>query len=132
MVAARVLPQPPAAALAGWLPSRGHPSDHLAVVADLEWLPGGAAAGARPQRAEDEGDGEPESAGPHGGGAAPRGADGPGAGRARAAAPGASHSQSPAGSGGAGVSRCGRSCGRCYEDLLRGTRPPYLSKSLAA
>lgn len=35
----RVLPQPPAAELAGWLPSQRHPSDHLAVVADLEWCP---------------------------------------------------------------------------------------------
>jgi hypothetical protein len=102
MAAARVLPQPPAAALAGWLPSRGHPSDHLAVVADLEWLPGGAAAGARPPRAEDEGDGEPAGAGPHGGCAAPRGADGLGAGQPRAPAPRASCSKGAAGSGGAG------------------------------
>ena len=46
LAARRVLPQPPAADLAGWLPSARHPSDHLAVVADLEWLPGGADAGA--------------------------------------------------------------------------------------
>lgn len=46
LAARRVLPQPPAADLAGWLPSERHPSDHLAVVADLEWLPGGADAGA--------------------------------------------------------------------------------------
>ena len=46
LAARRVLPQPPAADLAGWLPSARHPSDHLAVVADLEWLPGGPDAGA--------------------------------------------------------------------------------------
>ena len=46
LAARRVLPQPPAADLAGWLPSARHPSDHLAVVADLEWLLGGPDAGA--------------------------------------------------------------------------------------
>ena len=46
LAARRVLPQPLAADLAGWLPSERHPSDHLAVVADLEWLPGGPGADA--------------------------------------------------------------------------------------
>lgn len=32
-------PQPPAEELEGWIPSERFPSDHLSVVADLEWLP---------------------------------------------------------------------------------------------
>ncbi|KAK9846341.1 hypothetical protein WJX81_001906 [Elliptochloris bilobata] len=42
MAVRRVLPQPPAKELAGWLPSERRPSDHLAVVADLDPTPAGA------------------------------------------------------------------------------------------
>jgi len=67
----RVLPAPPEALLASFIPSESFPSDHLAIVFDFEWA---AAAGEAATVADNDGGGgqereEPRPAGEDGGGA---------------------------------------------------------------